>query len=464
MAHVSAPCLPVRRIGRRLSAPPRPGWFAGLGPALVAVAWHLALLTGHVLANGGDLSSLVYVGASRIHQAPFQAAIRSSFPYDGCDGQYYYVLGQAPLGRHGEGVDHPGARQLRILYPALSWLLSGGDPHRLLWAMPLINLLAIGGLAGCGAVLARRHGLSPWLGCLLPVAVNAGMPALRNLSDVLAACAVAALLLSWLRKSPAGVLLAAAAALFSREQNLVLVLVVLGAAVGGRSPRLALGLLVVLGLWCSWVAYLTAVYGAPPFLAVQGNFTVPFGGMVRRWALLTGPGGSRAHIPLHAGCLLWLGGQVLLIGLAWRWRAERVVLLTALAGAGLAACGGWSMYGDSWSYTRVFAWLPLGLWFACVQARRLWPLAPLCAVPALLAVLGVYQQWAASANPGGRALPCGRAGARLGSDPGHASTPPPPAPDGPRVKPARPPWVGSAPRRAAASHRTQPRQRHTRGT
>jgi hypothetical protein len=394
MAQVStAPRLPVRLIVGQRSAPARPDWFADLGPVLAAVAWHLALLTGHVLANGGDLSSLVYVGASRIHQAPFQAAIRSSFPYDGCDGQFYYVLGQAPLGRQGEGVDHPGARQLRILYPALSWLVSGGDPHRLLWAMPLVNLLAIAGLAWCGAALARRHGLSAWLGCLLPVAVNAGMPALRNLSDVLAACAVAALLLSWLRRSSAGVLLAAAAALFCREQNLVLVLVVLGAALGERSRRLVLGLAVVLGLWCSWVAYLTAVYGAPPFLAASGNFTVPFGGMLHRWALLTGPGGSRAHIPLHAVCLLWLSGQMLLIGPVWRWRPERVVLLTALAGAALAVCGGWSMYGDSWSYTRVFAWLPLGLWFACVQARRLWPLLPLCAVPGLLAVLGVYQQW-----------------------------------------------------------------------
>jgi hypothetical protein len=400
MAPVSAaPRLSVRPVIGPLSVRPRPDWFADLGPALVAAAWHLALLAGHVLAHGGDLSSLVYVGANRIHQAPFQAAIRSSFPYDGCDGQFYYVLGQSPLARQGEGIDHPAARQLRILYPALSWLVSGGDPHRLLWAMPLVNLLAIAGMAWCGAALARRHGLSPWLGCLLPVAVNAGMPALRDLSDVLAACAVAALLLSWLRKSSAGVLLAAAAALFCREQNLVPVLVVLGAALGGRSRRLALGLAVVLGLWGAWVAYLTAVYGAPPFLPAHGNFTVPFGGMLQRWALLTGPGGSWAHIPLHAVCLLWLSGQMLLIGLVWRWRPERVVLLTALAGAGLAACGGWSMYGDSWSYTRVFAWLPLGLWFACVQARRLWPMVPLCAVPCLLAVLGVCQQWCGVGDP-----------------------------------------------------------------
>ena len=83
-----APRLSVRPLVCQLPAPPNSGWFADLGPVLVVVAWHLALLTGHVLANGGDLSSLVYVGASRIHRAPFQAAIGSSFPYDGCDGQY----------------------------------------------------------------------------------------------------------------------------------------------------------------------------------------------------------------------------------------------------------------------------------------------------------------------------------------------------------------------------------------
>jgi hypothetical protein len=83
---------------------------------------------------------------------------------------------------------------------------------------------------------------------------------------------------------------------------------------------------------------------------------------------------------------------VLLVVPLCRGRVSPVLLLTALAGTGLAVCGGLAIYGDSWSYMRVFAWLPLGLWLGCVQARHVWPLAFLAA-PAVLPILGVYQQW-----------------------------------------------------------------------
>ena len=88
--------------------------------------------------------------------------------------------------------------------------------------MPLVNLLAIAALAALGAAAARGYGLSPWWGVLLPFAVNAGMPALRNLTDVLSTLSVAALLIAWLRRWPWWTAaLCAAATLFSREQNVV---------------------------------------------------------------------------------------------------------------------------------------------------------------------------------------------------------------------------------------------------
>jgi hypothetical protein len=356
------------------------------------VAWHAALLLGHVLAHHGDLSALVYVGANRADEAPFQAAIRATFPYGGSDGQYYYTLAQSPWSKHSAGLDYPGARQLRILYPALCWLTSGGDPHALLWAMPLLNLLALGALTWFGAEFARRQGLSPWLGLLLPLAVNAGMPALRNLTDVFAITAVCAALFFWLTDSPAGVVAASAAAVFSREQNLVLVAILFGAAVILRRFRLAAALGVVLAAWVAWALWLTYLYRTAPLLPAGENFTLPFRGLWHRWTHLEGPGGSRVHVLLHAGCLLWLTSC---LGAAiWMacWRVSGVVRLMALAGAGLVACGGLAIYGDSWAYMRVFAWLPLALWLGCVEARRVWPLAFL-AIPAVLPLLGVYQQW-----------------------------------------------------------------------
>ena len=40
-------------------------------------------------------------------------------------------------------------------------------------------------------------------------------------------------------------------------------------------------------------------------------------------------------------------------------RVSRTVKLTALAGAALAVFAGSLVYGDEWSYLRVFTWMPL---------------------------------------------------------------------------------------------------------
>src|SRR5207244_3002432 len=136
---------------------------------------------------GADLSALVCVSPERVGRWPYES-IRVGLGTDGFDGQFYYALARDPWHRHDYPLDIPAYRHARILYPALAWLLSGGgDPGRLLWAMPAINLLAAAGLAWLGAGLALRHGRSAWWGFLLPLVVNVGMPALRDLTDPLAA-------------------------------------------------------------------------------------------------------------------------------------------------------------------------------------------------------------------------------------------------------------------------------------
>jgi hypothetical protein len=83
------------------------------------------------------------------------------------------------------------------------------------------------------------------------------------------------------------------------------------------------------------------------------------------------------------------------LGLAvWLWwtPGDRLIRLVALAGAGLALVGGLALYGDNWSYTRVFAWLPLGVWLTCVQLRWRWPLVAL-STPALLPLAVLAHVW-----------------------------------------------------------------------
>src|SRR5207248_1134152 len=149
-------------------------------------------------------------------------------------------------------------------YPALAWLLSGGgNPQTLLWAMPAINVLSAAGLAWLGGLLAVRHGRSAWWGFLLPLVVNVGMPALRDLTDPLAALTACGLLAAWLSRGRGWVVAAwAAAAVLSREQNAAVVLIVLSAALYHRQWRHAAGLVAIVLLFGGWLVALRGAYGA----------------------------------------------------------------------------------------------------------------------------------------------------------------------------------------------------------
>jgi hypothetical protein len=357
---------------------------------LVAGALHAVLLACYVAAFGGDPGILVCVGRDQAGHPPYEA-IHRGLQKDGYDGQYYYAIARSPWGHHEAEIDC-SARQVRILYPALSWLLSGGDDQRLLWAMPLVNLLAIAGLAGLGARLALRQGWSPWWAVLLPLAVNVAMPMLRDLTDVLSTLTVCGLLVSWLLGGRWwGLSLWAAAAVFCREQNVALVLVVLLAAAWRGRLRTCAGVGAVLAVWGVWVCTLRAMYGTWPFLPTQGHLGTPLGGMLLCWR----PAGaaSRVYTLFHElGLLLILAEIVLAVYLVVRPRVDRVLLLATLAGAALAALGGVALYEDRWSYTRVFAWLPLGLGLACLQTRWRWPLIGLSS-SVLLPLAAVAKAW-----------------------------------------------------------------------
>jgi hypothetical protein len=367
-----------------------------LGPVLTAMAAHAALLAGYVAAKGGDPAALVCVGEERMGRAPYER-IRIGFERFGYDGQFYFALARAPWRRHDLGIDFAAGRHLRILYPAVSWLLSGGDAGWLLWVMPAVNLLAIDGLAALGALLARRQGLSPWWGCLLPLAVNAGMPALRNLTDVLSTLAVCGLLATWLLRGPGWQLaLWAAAAAFCREQNVAVVGVVLAVAAWQRQGRTCAALVGVLGLWSLWVCTLRGMYGIWPFLPAQGNFGPPLMAYLQCWPHL-GTHGVTGNVLVHAAALVLVGLQtVLALYLAVRRPADPVLRLVLLAAVTLAVLGGPAIYEDKWSFTRILAWLPLSLWLACTWTRRRWALAVLT-LPGLLPLGVVLKAWVGGA-------------------------------------------------------------------
>jgi hypothetical protein len=360
-------------------------------PAAAAAVLHAGLLAGFVAAYRGDVAALLCVGQDRMARAPYEA-VRIGFERFGYDGQFYYAIARAPWQRHLLGIDHPPGRQLRILYPALSWLFSGGDAQLLLWVMPAVNVLAIAGLAALGALLARRHGLNAWWGCLLPLAVNAALPALRDLTDVVAVLSLGCLLSAWLLRAPWWLMaLAAAASVFGREQNLAIVLLVFAAAGWQRQGRTCAALAVVVVLWVGWVVALRLMYGAWPFLPAQGNFGRPFAALWRCWPRW-GRTGLHAQAVVQAACLACIVLQGVLAVYLARRPGDPVLRLFLLAGVTLAVFAGTAIYVDKWSFMRVLSWLPLGLWLACVQSRRRWALLAL-ALPSLLPMGVVVRAW-----------------------------------------------------------------------
>ncbi|SRR5579883_2885277 len=365
-------------------------------PILAAVALHLALLGVYLAAFHGDLSALVCVGQKQAGTPPYEA-VRVGFSPGGFDGQFYYAIARNPWVCQPAILDVPAYRHVRLLYPALAWILSGGgEPHLLFWALPLINLAAIAGLAWLGVRLAQYFGVNIWWGFVLPLAVNDGMPLLRDLTDPLATFTVCGLLASWLLGGRwYHIALWSTAALFSREQNVAVVLVVFAAALWMGRYRTIAALTGVLALWGGWIVLLHAGYGEWPVLPRSDYFFgVPFKGMWFRWTNL-GFSGSRVSAGLHFCRMLLLTLHCgLAVYLAFR-TPDRVVSLVALGGVALAVLTGMASYEDAWSYTRVFVWIPLTVWLAGVRlglARPLWMLVPVAAWP-LIAVATAWHTW-----------------------------------------------------------------------
>ncbi len=362
-----------------------------VGPAVLAMFLHAELVGYYVWHGGGNPAVLTCVGSDRAGAYPYEAVrdprIQRGFG-PGYDGQFYYAIARAPLARHCVGLDLPAVRHVRIAYPALCWLFSGGgDPERLFWVMPLVNLVAVGVLAGFGAAAAGRRGLTPWWGVMLPLAVNTIGMMLRDLTDVVAILAVCGMLCAWLWGWPAWSLgLWAAAALFAREQAVLVVLGLAAIAVRQHKGSVAAALGTALAAFACWVGVLRLTYAAWPVLPTEGNLAptwggipLPFHGLWQRWTHLHLDTAGLTHL---LGALI-VSSQLVLVGFLLFRRADPALLVTGAAGALLAVIGGDCIYLDYWSYPRVFAWMPLALWLAAAEEGRGWMMGAL-ALPVTL--------------------------------------------------------------------------------
>ena len=240
--------------------------------------------------------------------------------------------------------------------------------------MPLVNVALTGLLAYMGVGFARAHGLGRWWGLSLPVAVNAFMPPLHDLSDTAAMVALFALFWAWLRGGPAwGIALAGAAACLAREQNAAVVALILPAGLIARRPTTSFAATAALAVWAGWVLVVRQMYGQSPFIA--SNFDAPFDGLLFQFQHLGGNERFSTRkalfiIPMLALLLVEIGFAAYL---AVRDR-DGVVAGAVLGGVLLMCLVNDFVFRDFWSVTRIFVWIPLGVWILSVRAGKIWPI------------------------------------------------------------------------------------------
>jgi len=351
---------------------PRPNAaVAAVGPVAVAGILHLAILVLYLVPYHGDLSALVGAYTENLDKPAFDA-VTWYFPL-GHDGRYYYLLSQNPFYPEVEYVDLAHLFRARLLYPMTCWLLSGGgDPYALLWIMPLVNLLATMVTTWFGVKFALHHQRSAWWGLLLPIAVNVLLPGLRNMTDPVSMTTTVGMLVSWRLRWPTWVLMGwGIAAVLSREQNIAIVVIVIGDAILNRDYRRTAAMAVASAVWVAWLITLYWLHGKLPFFS--GNTAPPFSGIYHAWTHL-GMGRYAPRNPITQLLRLSVFCAELLVCLTILPRRYLMSGLLGLGSVGLAVIGGpETMYCDEWAYMRQLNWVPLAVWLWTVESGRRWP-------------------------------------------------------------------------------------------
>lgn len=343
-------------------------------PMLTTFALGILVVASYLLAFNGDLSALICVDQQLVGQPPFEQ-VTTSFPNNGYDGQFYYSIAQNPWTKQPSRLDSTGARHLRILYPTLAWLVTGGDTYRLFLALPLINLFVLAGLTWLGARFALSCGRSAWWGVLLPVVTAMPMAMLRNLTDPLALFCVLGLLYVWIQRRPSWqVGLWGLAAMLSREQNIAIIGILFLLSLGSSRREYFIPLSLALLAQAAWILSLRWVYGSWPFLPSQGNLGLPLSGMLIHAQKLLTYSGSRMIWLMHVfGLLLIILQMGIAIVLLIRSR-DRGVMTFVMLSLLLTLCAGANVYESPWSFVRALSWLPLGIWLMTIQSERRWPI------------------------------------------------------------------------------------------
>lgn len=140
------------------------------------------LLAGRLLASsGGDPTIFTAFGEEATRTTEYAEAKLGrevlTRPEQGHDGKFFFVQANDPLvldpDRNAEIIDRPAYRSQRMLYPLIAGGIGLFPPGVIVWALPVVNVLALALGSWAVASIAHRHGLPAWLG--LAFALNIGL-------------------------------------------------------------------------------------------------------------------------------------------------------------------------------------------------------------------------------------------------------------------------------------------------
>lgn len=214
----------------------RPWW---LVTAITVV--YLAII---VAANGGDPLALATLGTRFSEGDPDGS--------EGYDGQFAYYIARDPLNGW-QRCDVPAYRYQRILYPMLARLLALGQDAWIPYALPLINLAALGVGTWLTEQILRHYRMSRWYALTFGLFAGQLMSVRLSLNEPLAHTLVQAAILCTERNRWRWGVLFFALSTLAKETTLVFVggylLSLLIRRQWGRSAGLALGVGVPFLTW-----------------------------------------------------------------------------------------------------------------------------------------------------------------------------------------------------------------------
>jgi hypothetical protein len=188
------------------------------------------------IAAHGNVAAFIVVGVEDSQRAALPHGI-PVFPLTGYDGEFYYRLALDPLawGHQAFGIVLDQTYRLaRIMYPALSWTLAGGQGAAVPYALVAVNVVAVGVATWLACALAKEAGRRAAWGLLLAGYWGFLWTLARDLTELVAAVGILGCLLALRRGRPVLAALILSVGVLARE---TVFLFVLGETYGKNSAR-----------------------------------------------------------------------------------------------------------------------------------------------------------------------------------------------------------------------------------